>query len=248
MMKAMLLILLFAMPWATQTAQAEAGLHLRAVDVDLTDHAALQRGAKYFVNYCLSCHSLSAVRYNLFERLGLTPDQIRENLIFTGRKIGETMEVAMRPEDAKRWFGAPPPDLSVIARARGADWLYAYLTTFYLDDTRPTGVDNLAFPKVAMPNVIWQLQGQQAAVYADGATRPPSTDAPIDHLNLVQPGTMTPVEYARTARDLVGFLVYVGEPNKVQRQNLGLWVLSFLGLLFVVSYFLKKEYWKDVRH
>ncbi|AOU99017.1 cytochrome C [Acidihalobacter yilgarnensis] len=247
-MRKILLILLCALPLIAQPAGAEEGLHLRSVDVDMTDNAALQRGAKYFVNYCLSCHSLSAVRYNLFERLGLTPEQIRGNLIFTDRKIGETMAVAMRPEDAKRWFGAPPPDLSVIARARGADWLYTYLTTFYLDDTRPTGVNNLAFPKVGMPDVIWQLQGLQAAIPLSGGPHQNSSDVSIDHLNLVQPGTMTPVEYEHAAQDLVAFLVYVGEPSKLERQRLGLWVLAFLALLFVVSYFLKKEYWKDVRH
>lgn len=233
---------------ACPTIHAEGNMLQGRVDVDLSDRVAVLRGARYFVNYCLSCHALSAVRYNQFERLGLTPAQIRENLIFTGRKIGDTMQVAMRQDDAKRWFGAAPPDLSVIARARGVDWLYAYLTTFYLDAERPTGVNNLAFPNVAMPDVVWQVQGLQMPVRSEGSAADAGDAMQADHLNLVQAGTMTPVEYEHMARDVVAFLSYVGEPRQLERRRLGIYVLAFIALLFVVSYSLKKEYWKDVRH
>ena len=203
------------------------------------DDAALQRGAKLFVNYCLSCHSASFMRYNRLRDIGLTDQQIKDNLMFTTDKVGELMTIAMRSVDSKKWFGVAPPDLSLVARARtseagsGADWLYTYLRGFYRDETRPTGWNNVVFANVAMPNVLWQLQGQQVM----GS----------DHkLKLEKPGLLTPKEYDSAVADLVAYLQYMGEPAAQTRKHLGVYVLLFLSVLFVLSYALKREYWKDI--
>jgi ubiquinol-cytochrome c reductase cytochrome c1 subunit len=201
--------------------------------------AALQNGAKLFVNYCLNCHSASYLRYNRLQDIGLSEEQIKGNLLFTAEKTGETMMIAMQRADAKAWFGAAPPDLSVIARARasefgsGSDWLYTYLRGFYRDDARPTGWNNVVFANVGMPHVLWELQGEQAM----GA----------DHkLKLVKPGKMKPAEYDAAVADLVAYLKWMGEPMAEFRKNLGVVVLIALALLFVFAYALKREYWKDI--
>lgn len=226
---------------------AEGALPLQKVNINLNDKAALQRGATLFVNYCLSCHSAKYMRYNrLTQALGLTSQQVIDNLIFTDRKIANTMRIAMRPEDAKRWFGIEPPDLSDEARVRGADWLYTYLKSFYLDPSRPAGVDNGVFPKVAMPDVLWALQGWQAPVYTTVAGPQGQQVKVITGLRQVAPGTLTPAQYDRDMRDLVTFLVYMGEPVKLEREHLGVWVLLFLAVFFAAAYMLKKEYWRDV--
>jgi ubiquinol-cytochrome c reductase cytochrome c1 subunit len=211
-------------------------VHLDKAPVNLGDKASLQRGAKYFVNYCLTCHSAQAMRYNRLQDIGLTEQQIKENLIFTGAKVGDTMTNAMNKKDAKEWFGATPPDLSVIARSRGADWLYTYLRGFYRDDSRPTGWNNTVFDKVGMPHVLYELQGEQVLKEEGHAGK----------LVLTKPGKMTPPEYDAMVGDLVNYLVFMGEPGKLSRMKLGIVVLLFLGLFFVVAYALKKEYWKDV--
>ncbi|MDD3483952.1 cytochrome c1 [Azovibrio restrictus] len=218
---------------------AGAALHLdKAPDVS-GDKAALQNGAKLFVNYCLNCHGASALRYNKLLDLGLTEQQIKDNLMFATDKIGEQMKVAIRPEDAKKWFGAAPPDLSLIARARasadgsGADWLYTYLRSFYRDDKRPTGWNNVVFANVGMPHILYELQGEQVL-------------GPDHKLTLAVPGKLPPAEYDTQIRDLVGFLVWMGEPTSGLRKQLGVAVLLFLGVLFVLAYLLKKEYWKDI--
>lgn len=218
---------------------AGAALHLdKAPDVS-GDKAALQNGAKLFVNYCLNCHGASALRYNKLLDLGLTEQQIKDNLMFATDKIGEQMKVAIRPEDAKKWFGAAPPDLSLIARARasadgsGADWLYTYLRSFYRDDKRPTGWNNVVFANVGMPHILYELQGEQVL-------------GPDHKLMLAVPGQLSPAEYDTQIRDLVGFLVWMGEPTSGLRKQLGVAVLLFLGVLFVLAYLLKKEYWKDI--
>lgn len=204
------------------------------------DKAALQNGAKYFVNYCLNCHSASYMRYTKLGELGLTEQQIRDNLMFTAEKIGEPMRVAARPDEQKKWFGAAPPDLTVIARARasadgsGADWLYTYLRSFYHDEKRPTGWNNKIFENVGMPHVLYELQGTRIL--------------DKDHqFQTVLPGKLTDEEFDKAVSDLVGFLVWMAEPHQEYRQRLGLAVLAFLVLLFGVAYALKKEYWKDVR-
>jgi len=225
---------------------AGGGAHLDKANVDLTNKQSLQRGAKMFVNYCLSCHSAAYQRYNRMGRdIGLTEQQVIDNLMFASDKIGEQMTIAMSPENGASWFGAPPPDLTLVTRSRGSDWLYTYLRTFYLDDSRPFGVNNLVFPSVGMPHVLWGLQGWQKPVYKtvehDGHEK-----QVIDQLELVEPGTLSADEYDRAMRDLVTFMTYMGEPVKLQRESLGIKVLLFLTLLLVITYLLKKEYWKDV--
>lgn len=235
-MKKLLLTLLMA-PVLAFASGAE--LHLDKAPDRARDMAALQHGAKVFVNYCLSCHSASYMRYNRLRDIGLSDDQVRENLLFTADKVGEPMRIAMQRAEAKQWFGAAPPDLTVIARARasefgsGPDWLYTYLRTFYRDDSRPTGWNNVVFSNVGMPHVLWELQGEQ--VMSE------------DHqLKLAKPGKLKPEEYDAMVADLVGYLTYMAEPVSEFRKNLGVAVLIALAILFVFSYALKREYWKDI--
>jgi ubiquinol-cytochrome c reductase cytochrome c1 subunit len=214
--------------------------------------ASLQSGARSFINYCLNCHSASMMRYNRLRDIGLTEQQIKDNLLFTADKVGELMNVGMSRKDAKEWFGAPPPDLSVIARTRGADWLYTYLRSFYRDPSRPTGWNNVVYPNVAMPHVLWQLQGQQVlkaepakAAEAKGAKeeggRPQAA-----RLEVAAPGRLSAVEYDIVVRDLVNYLVWMSEPNALARKRIGVVVLFFLAILVVLSFALYKEFWKDV--
>lgn len=242
MSKSLIVALALLAGWPLPSSAADEGGATEEIDVYLGNEAALQRGAKYFVNHCLGCHSARYVRYSrLAEDLDLTAEQVERNLIFTGQKIGDMMTNAMRPEDAQEWFGNPPPDLSLMARAEGADWLYSYLQNFYLDPTRPLGVNNLTSPNVAMPHVLGELQGWQKPVYKNSGE-----GKIIDRLELVRPGLMTREEYDRMVRDLVTFLVYISEPAQTTRTQVGVWVILFLGVLLVLSYLLKKEYWKDV--
>lgn len=218
------------------------------------DPASLQAGARTFVNYCLGCHGASALRYNHLTQIGLTEQQIKDNLMFTADKVGGQMLTAMRVEDAKRWFGAPPPDLSLIARARstpsgssGADWLYTYLRQFYRDDSRPTGWNNAVFPGVGMPHVLWELQGEQKARFV---TKDDGHGNQVQHLEgfeIVKPGALTKEEYDAEVANLVSFLVWMGEPGQEARRSLGWLVLAVLGVLALLSWLLKRAYWKDVR-
>lgn len=214
-------------------------LHLDKAPDRSRDYAALQNGAKVFINYCLNCHGASFFRYNKLLDLGLTEQQVKDNLLFTAEKIGEPMTIAMRAADAKQWFGAAPPDLTVIARARasefgsGADWLYTYLRGFYRDDSRPTGWNNTVFANVGMPHVLWELQGEQVM-------------GPDHKLVLAKPGLMSPADYDAMVADLVGFMVFMAEPAATFRKELGVVVLIYLAVLFVFAYALKREYWKDV--
>jgi ubiquinol-cytochrome c reductase cytochrome c1 subunit len=218
---------------------ASAELKLDSAPDKTQDQAALQNGARLFVNYCLNCHSLSSMRYNRLRDIGLTEQQIKDNLLFTAEKVGEPMTIAMQRQDAKEFFAAAPPDLSIIARARGssagsgADWLYTYLRGFYRDDKRPTGWNNVVFENVTMPHALWQLQGEQVMS--------------AEHkLVLDKPGTLSQADYDIAVADLVSFLVYVGEPAADLRQRIGVAVLLFLVVAFVFTYWLKREYWKDV--
>ena len=222
----------------------------------LTDKAALQNGAKVFVNYCLNCHGADFMRYNRMRDIGLTDVQIKNNLLFASPKIGDTMKVTMAPKDAKAWFGTAPPDLTVIARSRangakgtGADYLYTYLRSYYRDDSKATGWNNLAFPSVAMPHVLWELQGQRAAKFAE------ETD-PHDHAKTVHvfkgyeqltPGKLTAQQYDDTVADLVAYMQWMGEPAQEQRFRLGVWVLLFLSVLTLFAWRLNAAYWKDVK-
>lgn len=224
-----------------------AHVHLDAANVDLNDRAALQRGAKTFVDYCVNCHSAAYMRYNrIGEDLGIPEEEVVAQLIKTASKVGDTMTVALDKEDGKRWFGNAPPDLSVEARARGADWLYTYLRSFYRDESRPWGVNNTVFKDVAMPHVLWELQGLQEPVKEMVRTEDGKEQEEITGFKLVEPGKLSPKEYDATVHDLVSFLVYLSEPSKLQRLPLGKWVLLFLAVMFVLTYLLKKEYWKDI--
>ena len=236
----LLLASLLALLSVSSSALAASDAALMHANVNLRDTAASQRGAKLFVNYCLSCHAASYMRYNrLAEDLNLGEELVMENLVFSDAKIGDTMEVAMRPDDAVSWLGKEPPNLSLIARSRGADWLYTYFLTFYRDESG--GWNNLALPNASMPHVFWQLQGIQEPVYADH-----DGHRVIEGLELAQPGLQTPAEYEDTVRDLVTFLEYLGEPAEVKRKNVGIWVMLFLALFALVAYALKAEYWRDV--
>ncbi|TFV95461.1 cytochrome c1 [Oxalobacteraceae bacterium OM1] len=217
--------------------------------------ASLQNGAKLFVNYCLNCHSASAMRYNRLRDIGLSEDQIKNNLLFTSDKVGDLMKVSMQPKDAKAWFGAVPPDLSVIARAKasnagtGADWLYTYLRTFYKDDTRPTGWNNLVFPNVGMPHVLWELQGVRAAKFVE--EKDPHEEGKTVHkfagFEQVKPGKLSTLDYDYAVADLVSYLDWMSEPVQNQRKRLGVWVLLYLGIFLVIAWRLNASYWKDVK-
>lgn len=242
------LLCAFALLPSLATASSEH-VQLDKAPAKINDAASLQRGAKLFVNYCLNCHSASSMRYNRLMDLGLTEAQIKDNLMFTGEKVGEHMNISMGRKDAANWFGAQPPDLSVIARSRGADWLYTYLRSFYRDDTRPTGWNNTVFPNVGMPHVLWELQGQlvkQEPKHAEGGEGGHGASHGAAKLVLQEPGTMSSVEYDAAVADLVNYLVFQGEPAQVRRGQIGSLTLLFLGVLLVVAYALKKEYWKDV--
>jgi ubiquinol-cytochrome c reductase cytochrome c1 subunit len=225
---------------------------LDAAPIDPRDLTSLQAGARTFVNYCLNCHSASLMRYSKLEELELTEQEIKDNLLFTGEKIGDVMNVAISRKDAKDWFGAPPPDLSVIARSRSADWLYTYLRSFYRDPGRPTGWNNVIYPNVAMPHVLWQLQGQQVLKEepARGAEAKVAKEseqrAQAPRLELAAPGRLTPVEYDIVVRDLVNYMVWMSEPNALARKRIGVVVMFFLAVLVVLTFALYKEFWKDV--
>ena len=244
-MKKLFYVLLMLVP-VSVLAAGGGNVHLDSADIDLDDQASLQRGAKYFANYCLNCHSAKYMRYQSMKALGLTEDQIRENLMFPGDKVGELMNIAMSTEDGEKWFGAPPPDLTLVARLRGEDWLYTYLRSFYEDDSRPFGVNNVVFPSVGMPHVLWELQGIQRAVWeeTEGADGKPHKE--LKGLELAEPGTMSPEEYDQMARDLTAYLSWLAEPMQQERKRLGIWVLLFLVVFTAIAYLLKKEYFKDI--
>jgi ubiquinol-cytochrome c reductase cytochrome c1 subunit len=239
-----LIFLILALPTMALAAGPSVPLDKAPVNVD--DHESLQRGARVFVNYCLNCHSASYMRYNRMEDIGLSEVQIKENLMFAADKPGELMKVAMRTADAKEWFGAAPPDLTVITRSRGANWIYTYLRGFYRDDSRPTGWNNTVFDKVGMPHVLQDLQGHMAPVMRMEKSADGKEHQVIDHLTLVKPGKLTQAEYDALVGDLVNYLAWMGEPAQSQRKNIGLAVLLFLGVFYVVAYYLKRSFWKDI--
>ena len=222
---------------------AEGGYRLDRSPHEPTDLISLQSGARLFVNYCLGCHGAQYMRYNRLTEIGLTEQQIKDNLLFTGEKVGDMMKVPMGAQ-AKQWFGVAPPDLSVVSRSRGADWLYTYLRTFYRDPQTATGWNNAVFENVGMPHALWTLQGERAleVVSRDAQHAPPEYK-----WSQLSPGAENAVQYDTTVRDLVNFLVYVGEPAANDRKRIGIVVLFALGVLFILAYALKKEYWKDVK-
>ncbi len=244
LIKQLLAVLAFAPMMAV--AGGGAQVQLDAAPVNPSDQASLQRGAKLFVNYCLSCHSASYMRYSRLQDIGLTEEQIKDNLLFTTEKLGDTMTVAMKYTDAKAWFGASPPDLSVIARSRSADWLYTYLRSFYRDPSRPTGWNNTAFDKVGMPHVMADLQGEQIAHFRKEVNHEGKEHEVFERFELVKPGSVSQAEFDTMTGDLVNYLAWMAEPAKQKRMRIGLLVLAFLGIFFVIAYYLKKEFWKDI--
>jgi ubiquinol-cytochrome c reductase cytochrome c1 subunit len=242
-MKRLLFVLLLApvIAWG-----AEAGYRLDPSPHDIRDLVSLQNGAKLYVNYCLGCHGAQFMRYNRMTEIGLTEAQIRDNLLFTGDKVGETMKTALPAKEAKSWFGVAPPDLSVIARSRGPDWLYTYMRTFYRDPKTTTGWNNAVFPNVGMPHALWTMQGER--VFETRVSKDASGHDKVEQKwTQLSEGTMNQVQYDMTVRDLVNFLSYVGEPAALHRKAIGIVVLFVLGIIFVFAYLLKKEFWKDVK-
>lgn len=247
-------VLLLAFISSLSLAGGGEHIHLDEHKTDLEDTASLQRGAKTFTNYCMGCHSLKHSRFNRVARdLGIPEDLMKENLIFADKKIGDLMTIGMREEDSKKWFGAVPLDLTLVARVRRPDWLYTYLRSFYKDTSRPWGVNNAVFKDVGMPHVLAGLQGMQmkgtaqVAVGYDTLTGQPITKEKDDVLYLAEEGELSVKEYDKLVFDLVNFLVYVAEPVALERERLGWWVLLFLLIFFVPVYFLNKEFWRDVK-
>jgi ubiquinol-cytochrome c reductase cytochrome c1 subunit len=233
---ALLLLLLLSFGVA-----ASEGIELQKASIDLSDNASLQRGAKHFVTYCLGCHSIKHIRYL---RIALDTDvdqkKMLKDIAPEGANIYDQLHSAMNAHDSEKWFGTQPPDLSLIARSRGADWLNSYLKSYYIDPKSPRGVNNLIFPDTAMPNPLWQLQGEQHAELRK------TLWGESTQLVIKEPGTLSEGEFAIFVNDLVNFLVYVGEPVQLERQRIGKYVIFFILMFLVVAYLLKKEYWKDV--
>ncbi|MDX2478684.1 MAG: cytochrome c1 [Gammaproteobacteria bacterium] len=240
MKKLFLLLTLVSMP---VFASGGGGMHLDDVDIDMNDTASLQRGAGLFVNYCLSCHSAAFMRYNrMSEDLQIPEEVVENNMMFTADRIGGLMKTAMPAEDAKTWFGKAPPDLSLIARSRGPEWIYTYMRSFYLDDSSPSGWNNVLFEKVAMPHVLYNLQGARHAIFK----KDEHGVEVFDHYEMVKPGSLNEDEFDASVRDLTNFMVYLAEPARMVRYKLGVYVLIFLSIFFVFAYLLKKEYFKDL--
>ena len=243
-MKKLLAIFLLAIP---ALAFAQHGAQLERAPIDLHDKASLQRGAAIFVNHCLNCHSASAMRYARLADLGLTEQQIKDNLMLTSEKVGDTMNAAMEKDVAKAAFGVVPPDLSLVGRSRGPDWLYTYFKSFYRDPASKTGWNNLLFPNVAMPHVLWESQGEQALEVTERKDRNTGDVTHVRKLVLERPGTLDKIAYDRQVADLVNYLAYMAEPAQADRKLWGILVLFFLAGFFVLVLMLKHEYWKDVR-
>jgi len=244
-MKKIATFLLFASLLLPVAGLASGGAGVEHSGANISDTASLQRGAKWYVNYCLGCHTLSYMRYNrLSEDLDLSEEMVMQNLVFSNAKFGETMDIAMDAEQAESWFGKTPPDLSLSGRSRGADWLYSYLRGFYQDESGAW--NNTLLPNAAMPHVLWRLQGIQTPVYRTETSESGFTHKVIDHFELTTPGTQSAEEFEETARDLAAFLEYVGEPAKLKRKGIGVWVILFLVFFTFIAYLLKVEYWRDV--
>ncbi len=239
--------LFFGMPQAAFAAGG-SDLDLDEANIDLADKASLRKGAKLFVDYCLNCHSANLMRYSrIGQDLDMTNEEVIAELLSAGGKIGDTMEIVMQPKDAAQWFGIAPPDLSVLMRVRGEDWVYSYLRAFYRDESRPWGVNNSVFKDVAMPHALWELQGLQEAVVETHIDKDGHERKTVTGFKLVESGSLSPEAYDNAVRDLVNFMAYVSEPSKMQRLALGKWVLGFLFIFLILAYLLKKEYWKDIR-
>ncbi len=251
-MKKLLITFVAALGFAVGAHAAGGGIPLDKAPAKTNDLVSLQNGAKLFVNYCLNCHSAAFMRFNRLKDIGLTDQQIKDNLLFTTEKVGETMKAAIDPKQAKDWFGANPPDLTVIARSRagaggsGADYLYTYLRTYYPDETKATGWNNLVFPSVGMPHVLWELQGKRVPVY-DTVTEHGHEVHVFKGWQQITPGTMTPAQFDQAIGDLVNYMQWMGEPAQNTRVRVGVWVLLFLSVLTLFAWRLNAAFWKDVK-
>jgi ubiquinol-cytochrome c reductase cytochrome c1 subunit len=251
-MKKLILGLITALGLLGGATASTGGVAWDKAPVNTSDTASLQNGAKLFVNYCLSCHSAAFMRFNRLQDIGFTNEQIKDNLLFTTDKVGETMKSAIDPKQAKVWFGANPPDLTLVARSRaghggtGADYLYTFLRTFYVDDTKATGWNNMVFPNVGMPHVLWELQGKRRPIYETQEEHGHEVQV-FKGWEQVTPGAMTPLQYDQAVGDLVNFLQWMAEPAQNTRVRVGVWVLLFLLMLTVITWRLNAAYWKDVK-
>jgi ubiquinol-cytochrome c reductase cytochrome c1 subunit len=251
-MKKILLTLIAALGLVTGAIASEQTMAWDKAPGGTNDLSSLQNGAKLFVNYCLNCHSAAFTRYNRMRDIGLSEQQIKDNLLFTSDKVGDNMKAAIDPKQAKEWFGANPPDLTLIARSRagsggtGADYLYTYMRTFYRDPTRPTGWNNLLFPNVGMPHALWELQGDREPQF-DTRTEHGKEVKVFKGWKQVSAGTLSQQEYDRNVGDLVSYLQWMAEPAQNSRMRIGVWVLLFLGVFTVIAWRMNAAYWKDVK-
>ena len=232
-MKKIIIFILLSMQASFIFASEE--VYLEKAPIDLSDQPSLQKGARTFINYCLNCHSAKYMRYNKLLDIGLSKKDIKENLLFTGKKIGDPMEISMPVKESKKWFGATPPDLSVTARSRGSDWIYSYMKGFYRDSSREIGWNNLVYTNSAMPHILWELQGEQGL------------DKNTGKLSLIKAGKLNQKEYDSVITDLTNFITYMSEPGQLKRKKMGFYVVGFLLLLLVLTVKLKKEFWKDIK-
>lgn len=240
-MRKLLLVILLCVPGVTWSSSADIEWDMQPFDGDLENLPSLQNGMRLYVNYCLGCHGLKFQRYEAtVDYLGIPHELAMEKLVFSGQKIGDLMTTAMDTESAKAWFGAAPPDLTLVARLRGEEWVYNYLKTFYADDSRPLGVNNKVYPNVGMPNVLADLQGVQREACDAGAEH--CTELAVDEGT----GLYNAEEFDAAVYDLTNFLYYVGEPTRLERHRLGIYVLLFLVILGCFTYLLNREYWKDI--
>lgn len=251
-MKKLILTLIAALGFVAGAHAAEGGVVWDKAPNKTNDLAALQNGAKLFVNYCLNCHSAAFMRYNRLQDIGISEQQIKDKLLFTTDRVGDTMKANLDPRQAKEWFGGVPPDLTLVARSRsshsgtGADYLYTYLRTYYRDDTKATGWNNLAYPNVGMPHVLWELQGERRPVMATVESHGEKTQV-VRGWEQVTPGTMTPLQFDQAMGDLVSYLQWMAEPAQNTRVRVGVWVLLFLLMGLVFVWRLNASYWKDVK-
>lgn len=251
-MKKLILTLVAALGLVAGAHASEGGMAWDKAPVNTTDTASLQNGAKLFANYCLNCHSAAFMRFNRLKDIGLTDQQIKDNLLFTTDKIGDTMKASIDPKQAKAWFGANPPDLTLVARSRsssagtGADYIYTLLRTYYRDPQKPTGWNNKTFPNIGMPHPLWELQGEQRPVYQKVESHGHEVEV-VKGWEQVKPGKLSQAEYDQNVGDLVAYLQWMAEPAQNSRVRIGVWVLIFLAAFTVVAWRLNAAYWKDVK-
>ena len=232
-MKSIIILILLFLQSSHILASEE--IYLEKAPIDSSDQPSLQKGARTFINYCLNCHSAKYMRYNKLLDIGLSKKDIKDNLLFTGKKIGDPMEISMPVSESKKWFGAAPPDLSVVARSRGSDWIYSYMKGFYRDKSREIGWNNLVYANSAMPHILWELQGEQGL------------DEKTGKLTLMKAGKLNQKEYDAVIADLTNYITFMSEPDKLKRKKMGFYVVGFLLLLLLLTIKLKKEFWRDVK-